>query len=101
MDFPGRGASQRVPPRASQLLFVSFSDPDGNSWFLQEVTKRLAGRVAGNTTYASAHDLAQAMIRAAKAHEQHEKRTGQSDANWANWSAEYMVREQSGEEPPQ
>jgi hypothetical protein len=89
------------PERLSYYSFVSFSDPDGNGWLLQEVTKRLAGRVAGNTTYASAHDLAQAMIRAAKAHGQHEKRTGQSDANWPDWYAEYMVREQLGEELPQ
>src|ERR1700728_2825706 len=79
------------PERLSYYSFVSFSDQDGNGWLLQEVTKRLAGRVAGNPTYASAHDLAQAMIRAAKAHEQHEKRTGQSDANWPYWYAEYMV----------
>jgi catechol 2,3-dioxygenase-like lactoylglutathione lyase family enzyme len=89
------------PERLSYYSFVSFSDPDGNGWSLQEVTKRLAGRVAGKTTYASAHDLAQAMIRAARAHEQHQKRTGQSDANWQDWYAEYMVREQLGEELPQ
>jgi catechol 2,3-dioxygenase-like lactoylglutathione lyase family enzyme len=86
------------PERLSYYSFVSFSDPDGNGWLLQEVTKRLAGRVAGNTTYGSAYDLAQAMMRAAKAHGQHEKRTGQSDSNWPNWYAEYMVREQLGEE---
>ncbi len=101
--FSGVGA--RVtgphPERLSYYSYVSFSDPDGNGWLLQEVTKRLAGRVAGNTTYASEHDLAQATTRAAKAHEQHEKRTGQSDANWPDWYAEYMVREQLGEEPPQ
>jgi hypothetical protein len=56
------------PERLSYYWFVVFSDPDGNGWLLQEVTKRLAGRVAGNPTYASAHDLAQAMIRASKAH---------------------------------
>jgi hypothetical protein len=89
------------PERLSYYSFVSFSDPDGNGWLLQEVTKRLAGRVAGNTTYSSPHDLAQAMIRATKAHEQHEKRTGQSDANWQDWYAEYMVCEQLGEELPQ
>jgi hypothetical protein len=81
--------------------FVSFSDPDGNGWVLQEVTRRLRGRVAGDTTYASARDLAQAMIRAAKAHGQHEKETGQADPNWPDWYGEYMVREQSGEELPQ
>jgi catechol 2,3-dioxygenase-like lactoylglutathione lyase family enzyme len=67
------------PERLSYGSFVSFTDPDGNGWVLQEVTKRLAGRVAGHTTYASAADLAQAMARAAKAHGQHEKRTGQAD----------------------
>ena len=89
------------PEHLSYSSFVSFKDPDGNGWLLQEVTKRLAGRVAGDTTYASAHDLAQAMIRAAKAHGEHEARTGQADPNWPAWYAEYMVREQSGEELPQ
>jgi catechol 2,3-dioxygenase-like lactoylglutathione lyase family enzyme len=89
------------PEGLSYYSFVSFSDPDGNGWLLQEVTKRLAGRVAGDTTYGSAHDLAEAMRRAAKAHGQHEKRIGQADPNWPDWYAEYMVREQSGEELPQ
>jgi hypothetical protein len=101
--FPGIGVrvSGPQPERLSYYSFVSFCDPDGNGWLLQEVTKRLAGRVAGDTRYTSAHDLAQAMIRAAKAHGQHEKRTGQADPNWPDWYAEYMVREQSGEELPQ
>ena len=89
------------PERLSYSSFVSFSDPDGNSWVLQEVTKRLPGRVAGYTAYASAADLAQAMIRAAEAHRQHEKRIGQADPNWPAWYAEYMAREQSDEELPE
>jgi catechol 2,3-dioxygenase-like lactoylglutathione lyase family enzyme len=89
------------PERLSYSSFVSFSDPDGNSWLLQEVTQRLTGRVAGDTTYASSHDLAQAMIRAAKAHGQHEARIGKADPDWPSWYAEYMVREQSGKELPQ
>ena len=89
------------PERLSYFSFVSFKDPDGNGWLLQEVTKRLPGRVAGETTYALAHDLAQAMIRASTAHGQHEARTGKVDPNWPDWYAEYMVREQSGEEQPQ
>ena len=89
------------PEHLSYYSFASFSDPDGNGWLLQEVTKRLPGRVTGgDTTYASAYDLAQAMTRAAKAHGEHEKRTGQTDPNWPGWYAEYMVREQSGEELP-
>ncbi len=88
------------PEHRSYRSFVSFSDPDGNGWLLQEVTTRLPGRVAGDTTYASASDLSQALRRAAAAHGQHEARTGQADANWPDWYAEYMVREQAGEELP-
>ena len=101
--FLGVGAriSGPHPERLSYSSFVSFSDPDGNGWLLQEVTQRLPGRVTGNTTYTSAHDLAQAMIRAEKAHGQHEARIGKTDPNWPNWYAEYMLREQSGEELPQ
>ena len=101
--FPGIGvrASGSQPQHLSYSSFVSFSDPDGNGWLLQEVTQRLPGRVAGDTSYSSARDLAQAMIRAAKAHGQHEARIGKADPNWPDWYAEYMVREQSGEPLPQ
>ncbi|HMF59243.1 MAG TPA: VOC family protein, partial [Vicinamibacterales bacterium] len=92
--------SGRDPEHRSYRSFVSFSDPDGNGWLLQEVTTRLPGRVAGDTTYASAGDLSQALQRAAAAHGQHEARTGQADPNWPDWYAEYMVREQAGEELP-
>src|ERR1700675_1107879 len=88
------------PEHRSYRSFVSFSDPDGNGWLLQEVTTRLPGRVAGDTTYASAGDLSQALQRAAAAHGQHETRTGQGDANWPDWYAAYMVAEQAGTELP-
>jgi catechol 2,3-dioxygenase-like lactoylglutathione lyase family enzyme len=88
------------PDHRSYRSFVSFSDPDGNGWLLQQVTTRLPGRVAGNTTYASADDLSRAMQRAAAAHGQHEARIGQADPNWPDWYAEYMVREQAGQELP-
>jgi catechol 2,3-dioxygenase-like lactoylglutathione lyase family enzyme len=80
--------------------FASFSDPDGNGWLLQEITTRLPGRVETETTYASAPDLVGALKRAAAAHGEHEKRIGEADANWPEWYADYMVKEQSGEELP-
>ena len=40
------------------------------------------------------------MRRAAVAHGEHEKRTGAADANWPDWYADYMVREQAGTELP-
>ena len=90
------------PEHRSYRSFASFHDPDGNGWLFQELTTRLPGRIAGDTTYASASDLASALRRAEAAHGEHEKRAGgQRDENWPDWYAEYMVREQSGEKPPQ
>jgi len=53
-----------------------------------------------HTAFDSAADLAAALRRAAAAHGQHEERTGQPDPDWPDWYAEYMVREQAGEELP-
>jgi catechol 2,3-dioxygenase-like lactoylglutathione lyase family enzyme len=90
------------PERRTYRSRASFSDPDGNVWLLQEITSRLPGRVdTGVTSFGSARDLASALRRAEAAHGAHEKRTGHADANWPDWYAEYMVREQSGEELPQ
>jgi hypothetical protein len=52
------------------------------------------------TAFDSANDLSLALKRAAEAHGHHEERTGEEDANWPDWYAEYMVKEQSGEELP-
>jgi catechol 2,3-dioxygenase-like lactoylglutathione lyase family enzyme len=100
-----QGVGTRVngphPEHLSYFSYVSFRDPDGNGWILQEITQRLPGRVTGATTFASAGDLAQALRRAEHAHGEHEKKLGHRDDNWPDWYADYIVREQSGEEPPQ
>jgi catechol 2,3-dioxygenase-like lactoylglutathione lyase family enzyme len=93
--------SGRAPDHASYRSFATFSDPDGNSWVLQEVTTRLPGRIdSAETAFTSADDLARALRRAASAHGEHEKRIGKADANWPDWYAAYMVAEQAGEELP-
>jgi catechol 2,3-dioxygenase-like lactoylglutathione lyase family enzyme len=89
------------PGRHSYASYVSFKDPDGNAWLLQEITQRLPGRVdAGDTSYASLNDLANAMRRAETAHGEHEKKLGQRDADWPSWYAAYMIAEQSGKPLP-
>jgi catechol 2,3-dioxygenase-like lactoylglutathione lyase family enzyme len=103
--FHRAGTEGRVPgpdpDRQSYGSFLSFSDPDGNGWVLQEITARLPGRVDSTTTdFASAVDLANALRRAAAAHGQHETRIGTEDADWPAWYADYMVREQDGRELP-
>jgi catechol 2,3-dioxygenase-like lactoylglutathione lyase family enzyme len=96
----GDRVSGLAPNHQSYGSYATFKDPDGNSWLLQEVTTRLPGRVAGDTTYPSVEDLAQALRRAESAHGEHEKRTGERDLDWPSWYAAYMVAEQSGEELP-
>jgi catechol 2,3-dioxygenase-like lactoylglutathione lyase family enzyme len=98
--FGRRRVSGPDPDHRSYRSFASFNDPDGNGWLFQEITTRLPGRVAGDTTYPSVSELSQAMRRAEAAHGQHEARTGQADPNWPDWYAEYMWREQSGEDLP-
>jgi catechol 2,3-dioxygenase-like lactoylglutathione lyase family enzyme len=89
------------PDHRSYRSYASFSDPDGNGWLLQEVTERLPGRVdADATTFTSSTELAAALRRAAAAHGEHEKRTGQHDADWPDWYAEHIVREQAGKQLP-
>jgi catechol 2,3-dioxygenase-like lactoylglutathione lyase family enzyme len=90
------------PGHGSYRSFASFRDPDGNGWLFQELTTRLPGRIDSATTnFASVNDLASALRRAEAAHGEHEKRTGQRDANWPDWYAAYMVAEQAGTELPQ
>ena len=99
---PNGPADGPDPEHGTYRSLATFSDPDGNTWLLQEITTRLPGRVdAAETSFASASDLASAMKRAELAHGEHEKRTGERDENWPAWYAAYMVAEQSGSELPQ
>jgi catechol 2,3-dioxygenase-like lactoylglutathione lyase family enzyme len=104
--FHHAGTDARVagpdPSGTSYGSFLSFSDPDGNGWLLQEITDRLPGRLDPATTaFSSADDLASAMRRASVAHGGHEARTGKEDPDWPDWYARYMVSEQAGTAPPE
>jgi catechol 2,3-dioxygenase-like lactoylglutathione lyase family enzyme len=97
------------PERNSYGSFCYFTDPDSNTWLVQEVTTRLPGRMdATETGYVSAADLESALRRAEAAHREHEKRAGRShlfhrsdqDENWLDWYAAYMVAEQAGTDLP-
>ncbi len=103
--FHPAGASDRIsgpaPQRQSYGSFASFADPDGNIWLMQEITSRLPGRVdPAPTGFESASELSKALARAAAAHGEHEARIGREDPDWPDWYAEYMVREQAGDQLP-
>ena len=103
-DEPYLSGTRRVsgadPARSSYGSFASFKDPDGNGWLFQEITARLPGRVDANTTFTSSTELAAALRRSAAAHDEHEKRIGKHDADWPDWYADYIVREQTGQPLP-
>jgi catechol 2,3-dioxygenase-like lactoylglutathione lyase family enzyme len=97
------------PQRTSYGSFLSITDPDGNTWLVQEITTRRPGRIdAAGTTFASVADLTSALERAKAAHIEHQKRIEPShllhqsgqDETWPAWYAAYMVAEQAGTELP-
>ena len=99
---PNGPVSGPDPEHRTYRSLASFSDPDENSWLLQEITTRLSGRIdSGVTSFGSVSDLASAFRRTEAAHGEHEKRSGgQRDANWPDWYAAYMAAEQAGTELP-
>lgn len=89
------------PQRRSYGSYASFIDPDGNGWFLQEVTARLPGHeLSCDVEFTSSTELARALRRAADAHHEHERRIGKQDDNWADWYADYISAEQAGKPLP-
>ena len=87
----GRRTGSRGRPRSTRAYgsWVSFADPDGNSWFVQEVTTRLPGRATSAlAAYDSVSALADALRRAEAAHGKHEEETGHPDPDWPDWYAQ-------------
>lgn len=90
-----------APDHLSYRSYATFSDPGGNTWLLQGVTRRLPGCLDPvATSFASISDLSTALQRPAMAHGEHEKRIGGRDDAWPDWYAAYMVAEQAGAESP-
>jgi catechol 2,3-dioxygenase-like lactoylglutathione lyase family enzyme len=84
------------PDHGTYSSYATFSDPDGNTWLLQEVTKRLPGRIdTTRASYDSVEDLAEAMRQAETAHGEFEKTLGHRDEDWPSWYAQYMAQHQN------
>jgi catechol 2,3-dioxygenase-like lactoylglutathione lyase family enzyme len=87
-------ADGRSVQRPSYGSWLSFPDPDGNLWFVQEVTTRLPGRATSAlAAFDSVAGLAAALRRAAAAHGKHEEEIGHADPDWPDWYAQYMADE--------
>ena len=85
--------SGRDPEGRSYFSFASFEDPDGNQWFLQEITSRLPGR-EWQTPSTDVATLADLLHETAEHHDAYEKSHAKHD--WWNWYAPYLSARQNG-----
>jgi hypothetical protein len=82
------------PQGNSYRTWASFSDPDGNSWLLQEIKTRLPGRGLSNLDVPTLTEL---LRDAEQGHGQYEP-TAAKD-HWSHWYAAYIVARQRGKTP--
>ena len=89
------GTNGRVPgphpERQSYGSWAQFSDPDGNTWLLQEITTRLPGRGFGGVDVATLTELLRETEQNHGAYE-----SSAPKHHWSDWYAAYMVARQRG-----
>ena len=82
------------PEGRSYFSFASFSDPDGNSWLLQEVKTRLPGRGLSSLDVPTLTELLQ---ETEKHHGEYEPTAPKH--HWSDWYAAYIVARERGRTP--
>ena len=96
-QFQPNGSSGRVsgpaPDHASYSSFATFSDPDGNSWLLQEIKTRLPGRGLSMDVAT----LAELEREAEKHHGLYEPAAPKH--HWSDWYSAYIIARQNGKNP--
>jgi catechol 2,3-dioxygenase-like lactoylglutathione lyase family enzyme len=88
----GRGPGAD-PERRSYRSWASFSDPDGNSWMLQEVKTRLPGRGLSRDVATLTELLRETEMR----HGDYEASAPKH--HWSTWYAGYIVAREQGKTP--
>jgi catechol 2,3-dioxygenase-like lactoylglutathione lyase family enzyme len=81
------------PERGSYRSYASFSDPDGNSWLLQEIKTRLPGRGLSLDVAA----LTELLRETEQRHGQYEPAAPKH--HWSAWYAAYIVARERGKTP--
>jgi catechol 2,3-dioxygenase-like lactoylglutathione lyase family enzyme len=82
------------PSGGSYVTFASFSDPDGNTWLLQEIKNRLPGRGFSNLDVATLTGL----LREAEQHHGEYEPTAPKH-HWSDWYAAYIAARAEGKTP--
>jgi len=91
--FGRRRVSGPDPEQRSYRSFLSFSDPDGNGWLLQEIRERLPGR--GATLNVACR--AELLHETAERHGSFEAVAPKHD--WWDWYASYLDARERGSTP--
>ena len=89
--FGGPRVPGPEPNGRSYATYATFSDPDGNSWLLQEVKTRLPGRGLSNLDVAT---LTEFLREAETRHGEYEPTAPKH--HWSDWYAAYVVARQQG-----
>ena len=89
----GRATAGPPPEGRSYSTHATFSDPDGNSWLLQEITTRLPGRGFSNLDVATLTDL---LKDAEQGHGQYEPTAPKH--HWSDWYAVVTRRARRGQD---
>jgi catechol 2,3-dioxygenase-like lactoylglutathione lyase family enzyme len=92
--FGGARVSGPAPNGGSYATFATFSDPDGNSFLLQEIKTRLPGRGLSNLDVPNLTEL----LREAEEHHGEYEPTAPKH-HWSDWYAAYIVARQQGRTP--
>jgi catechol 2,3-dioxygenase-like lactoylglutathione lyase family enzyme len=79
------------PKGTSYGTYASFSDPDGNSWLLQEIKGRLPGRGLSSPDVATLTEL----LRETEMHHGEYEPTAPKH-HWSRWYAAYIVARERG-----
>jgi catechol 2,3-dioxygenase-like lactoylglutathione lyase family enzyme len=82
------------PERRTYMTYASFSDPDGNSFLLQEITTRFPGRGLSNFDVETLTEL----LRETEEHHGEYEPTAPKH-HWSGWYAAYIVARQQGKTP--
>jgi catechol 2,3-dioxygenase-like lactoylglutathione lyase family enzyme len=92
--FGGPRVQGSAPDGRSYATFATFSDPDGNSWLLQEIKTRLPGRGFSNLDVPTLTDL---LREAEERHGEYERTAPKH--HWSDWYAAYIIARQQGRSP--
>ncbi|MGH9867340.1 MAG: VOC family protein [Candidatus Polarisedimenticolia bacterium] len=92
--FGGARVPGPEPTGQSYATFATFSDPDGNTWLLQEIKTRFPGRGFSSLDVASLTEL----LRETETHHGEYEPTAPKH-HWSDWYAAYIVARAQGRTP--